>query len=1185
MNEDLLERFRGAGRGRRQQPVLDVWIQPQQLNLRVREYISDASRPVDGGAWLRRPEIPTASEILDTDVSSATSSDIVEIATNKPVGPWDSKESYLSAHYELLREDAVRPLREAVSQVRITPSATEDAFNGTIGIYEKVHICAITCSSRGLAVRATFSLHRTGKKILWEQSKRLITGSLVVLTPAEDMFQKTAIVATVAARPLEGLAMNPPELDLFIARAEEMELDPAKEFVMVEERSGFYEADRHTLLALQHMMREPFPLSENLVKARREVLPPQYVVENPVYDLTSVLRNNKHETYENVHILQAWPSQPSSDLDASQIAALHHILARKLAIVQGPPGTGKTFVSVQAIKIMLANRKHNDPPIIIACQTNHAVDQILRHIAAFEPDFARLGGRSKDVDVIKPRTLHKLREMAESQTPLAGSLYPMSRKKMKEVEKELALLLSPLKPSKTPMDFRLLEQLGVLTAKQSDSLEHGASKWVQDALSNTAEARTSPFTVWLGKNLVPVPVRQQAEEFGFEFEEADLAFEQLRELEAENVTKDDEDYETLSGSTYTLADNFTGRKVAGVTNDKVKAALKEQDMWKISEMLRPAVYRHLQREMKSRILVEARDKVLKYNKLAVDRRAGTWERDETILKHQHIIGMTTTGLSKYRGLLHALQPKIVLIEEAAETLEAPVTVACLPSVQHLILVGDHKQLRPHTHVKSHEDKPYYLNISLFERMVNNQVEFDSLAKQRRMIPEIRRILQPIYGDLIKDHPSVLNPANRPDVPGMGGVNSYFFTHQWNEARDEHMSAYNQSEADMIVGFVEYLYFNGTDTKDITVLTFYNGQRKRILSALMSKGHLRVSGCRFNVVTVDSYQGEENQVVLLSLVRSNKNGQIGFLGIDNRVCVALSRAKCGFYLFGNGMLLYQNKTWRKVIEIMAGKKLKHERPQLEPMRLGEQLPLKCRNHNETVVIKSADDFEGLHGGCQLKCKDKLPCGHGCDLNCHPFSHEMFQCGQVCGKQLPCGHGLCEQRCGQLCVCKTCSKPRPIMANITGQPGHLPFDGQERLSQHSRGTSNSDSWKSFAKEEHERYSLAAAAPAPPLREVEYTTQLLDITNDEAVVEHVSLLTVADVKECGKGKARAKDFQFGLDGSRSKTPSEDSSEEAGVSSNGLGERKSYEEVVTLTPRGAVPGHGQFEKEDWSQRESLLD
>lgn len=70
------------------------------------------------------------------------------------------------------------------------------------------------------------------------------------------MFKSKAVVAVVAARPLSGLQQNPPEIDLFIARPEEQEFDPAKEWVMVEDRGGLYEANRHTLLALQKMMRE-----------------------------------------------------------------------------------------------------------------------------------------------------------------------------------------------------------------------------------------------------------------------------------------------------------------------------------------------------------------------------------------------------------------------------------------------------------------------------------------------------------------------------------------------------------------------------------------------------------------------------------------------------------------------------------------------------------------------------------------------------------------------------------------------------------------------------------------------------------------------------------------------------------------------------------------------------------------
>ncbi|KAI7052693.1 hypothetical protein KC352_g45479, partial [Hortaea werneckii] len=230
----------------------------------------------------------------------------------------------------------------------------------------------------------------------------------------------------------------------------------------------------------------------------------------------------------------------------------------------------------------------------------------------------------------------------------------------------------------------------------------------------------------MGKALSAVPVKQQPEDFGFDYEEADLAFEQLKEIEAENQAKDDEDFETLRGGTHPLADNFTHKKPPGMTEAKIYeiaiAALKQQNMWMIPEANRGAVYRYLQSEMKKKLVASFREKASEYNKQAADRRIGLWEEYEVILKKQKIIGMTTAGASKYRGLLSALQPKIVLIEEAAETLEAPVTVACMPSLQHLILVGDHEQLRPHCHVKAHEDKPYYLNVSLFERLVNNKLE-------------------------------------------------------------------------------------------------------------------------------------------------------------------------------------------------------------------------------------------------------------------------------------------------------------------------------------------------------------------------------------------------------------------------------------------------------------------------------
>jgi helicase required for RNAi-mediated heterochromatin assembly 1 len=342
--------------------------------------------------------------------------------------------------------------------------------------------------------------------------------------------------------------------------------------------------------------------------------------------------------------------------------------------------------------------------------------------------------------------------------------------------------------------------------------------------------------------------------------------------------------------------------------------------------------------------------------------------------------MTTTGLSKYRALIAALQPKIVMVEEAAETLEAPVTAACLPSLEQLILVGDHQQLRPHCQVRELEDEPINFNMSLFERMVANEVEMDCLTRQRRMIPEIRRLLEPIYGATLRDHPSVTDISNRPPVEGMGGCNSFFFTHEWLESCDANKSATNDREATMVAGFFDYLVLNGVNPSKITVLTFYNGQRKVLTKKLALHPNLRST--RLNVVTVDSYQGEENDIVLLSLVRSNNKHKIGFLDVDNRVCVALSRARRGFYIFGNGeMLACESATWGDVVDIMYGKRTCAKDPN-KRRNVGYHLPLQCKNHGRKVWIRDYEDWELINGGCDQPCGCTLPCGHKCMLRCHP-----------------------------------------------------------------------------------------------------------------------------------------------------------------------------------------------------------
>jgi helicase required for RNAi-mediated heterochromatin assembly 1 len=241
-------------------------------------------------------------------------------------------------------------------------------------------------------------------------------------------------------------------------------------------------------------------------------------------------------------------------------------------------------------------------------------------------------------------------------------------------------------------------------------------------------------------------------------------------------------------------------------------------------------------------------------------------------------------------------------------------------------------------VQDLEGDPFFLNMSMFERLVHNNVEFRTLTLQRRMAPEIRRLLAPIY-ETLEDHPSV-NSFDK--VPGMGDIRSFFFCHSWPESSDSLASKYNADEAHMVVGFFIHLVFSGISVKDITVLTFYNGQRKKILKLLKDSSYLQ--GQYVKVATVDSYQGEENEVVLLSLVRSSEERKIGFLAVENRVCVAMSRAKRGFYVFGNGQALATaDPLWWEIIKIMG-------QGDEESRRIGYHLPLTCNKHGNKTFVR-------------------------------------------------------------------------------------------------------------------------------------------------------------------------------------------------------------------------------------------
>ena len=97
------------------------------------------------------------------------------------------------------------------------------------------------------------------------------------------------------------------------------------------------------------------------------------------------------------------------------------------------------------------------------------------------------------------------------------------------------------------------------------------------------------------------------------------------------------------------------------------------------------------------------------------------------------------------------------------------------------------------------------------------------------------------------------------------------------------------QARAVLLLVAVLLGVGYSPKRVTILSAYVGQ------LLLLRAGLDASGMKdVELSTVDAYQGEENDIIVLSLTRSNERGTLGFTAIDNRVCVALSRARLGFY---------------------------------------------------------------------------------------------------------------------------------------------------------------------------------------------------------------------------------------------------------------------------------------------------
>uniref|UniRef100_A0A1I8A7B5 AAA family ATPase n=1 Tax=Steinernema glaseri TaxID=37863 RepID=A0A1I8A7B5_9BILA len=374
-------------------------------------------------------------------------------------------------------------------------------------------------------------------------------------------------------------------------------------------------------------------------------------------------------------------------------------------------------------------------------------------------------------------------------------------------------------------------------------------------------------------------------------------------------------------------------------------------------------------------------------------------QDLEILKSARVIGMTTTGAARLQSILATIQCPIVIVEEAAEVFEAHIVTALTVHCKHVILIGDHKQLRPTPEVYD-LGRQFHLDVSLFERLMKNNFPYVMLQYQHRMRPEISQAVMPLFYDNLRDDPSV---RRYPPVAGMD-KNFVFINHHSPEENSEALVSHlNKYEGEYAVRIALYLLHQGYLPQQIAIITPYVEQMmyiRRRADELICRGN----GVR--IEAVDSYQGEESDLVILSLVRSlNPEGKIGFLRVQNRVCVAMSRAKMGLYVLGNIDFLADDcELWDRMKTTLENRGV-----------LSNVLPIVCQDHGRHQDITIWRDFAkaAAEGGCFEPCDFRLDCGHACNRLCHPTPHDDVDCTEPCARACPVGHPcdkLCSDPCG-------------------------------------------------------------------------------------------------------------------------------------------------------------------------------
>ncbi|KDQ62856.1 hypothetical protein JAAARDRAFT_202408 [Jaapia argillacea MUCL 33604] len=903
----------------------------------------------------------------------------------------------------------------------------------------------------------------------WRHSKRLGSGSLVALVLVRNKSAKIflgtvmsfgqdiADSSKVDAKRIQiRVLFFDAEVEMLALRPQQTSKDPSN-FALLVDNNVMFESVRPFLETLKTVEPTSIPFSRYICGGSRleaiEISPPKYAMSRQFrFNLQCLAKPgeviNPLDVSNVAGVVRAREElRRSSQLDPSQADAVVDTLIREVSLIQGPPGTGKSFTGKEILRTLFASKIK---PIVLIAFTNHALDHMISSIldAGITNRLVRLGSRSSD-ERVSEYSLDKLEKLDDS-----GRDRSIAREfaQMKNVEKDMIRVMDSIQvPTLTYglvehyLEVHYPEHMNNLISPPDWIDSFAQKRWDDDEENgqwiNTKDKKKK-------KSVEDDTISRSF--YGFWRSGADIEFivslsQQLADSSTPAVQS--QGPENGISRVQQILESFGLVQIPKLPSGRrgIDALLGFANVWALSleerTRLSSAWEGMIRTEAYNQHLWEYEDLRRKYNEACERYNEVRDENRRRLLSKIDLIGCTTTGAAKLTSLLANIAPRVLMLEEAGQVLEAHVLAALVPSVQHLICIGDPQQLRPtlatfSLSMDSERGRELFkLDRSLMERLSNSGLPMSQINVQRRMRPSISHLIRTILYPNLADHDVVLE---YPTVQCMQS-NVFFLNHTNPEnSGEDSVSKYNMFEAEMIRDLVLYFLKQGpySGPGDIAVLCAYLGQLQKVRAALRDlkiavsvderdeqelarQGVEEESGFDQVVVakhirlgTVDIFQGQEAKIVIVSLVRNTgsfetSNAPIGFLKSSNRINVALSRAKHGLYIMGNASNLRQNSTWRVIVE------------QLEDRdQVGPALPIVCPRHPEqTRLVSKPGDIpaQAPQGGCLLPCAFRLSCGHNCPSACHADldNHRSTLCDQPCPK-VPCPQGHpCVRRCFEDC----------------------------------------------------------------------------------------------------------------------------------------------------------------------------